>query len=138
MPENETILAVEICTNSEHGIWNYEDKKIFEKLIDQLEGIGIISRKDVLHYFTVRIPGVYPVYFLNYGKRLKVILDYLEKIENLVSVGRGGLYQHDNMPTAIASGFTVADLIKQHGENNMGEVSKTIYGDRLNKYKNKV
>ncbi len=137
MPENETILAVEICTNSEHEIWHYEDKKIFEKLIDQLEGIGIINRKDVLHYFTVRIPGVYPVYFLNYGKHLKVILDYLEKIENLVSVGRGGLYQHDNMPTAIASGFTVADLIKQHSENNIGEVSKTIYDQRINKYKNK-
>jgi protoporphyrinogen oxidase len=138
MPDNETILAVEICTNLKHEIWNYEDKKIFEKLINQLEGIGIINRKDVLHYFTIRIPRVYPVYFLNYGEHLKVILDYLKKIENLVSIGRGGLYQHDNMPTAMASGFTVAELIKQHSGNDIGEVSKTIYGDRLNKYKNKV
>jgi protoporphyrinogen oxidase len=138
MPEDETILAVEICTNPEDEIWACEDKEVFERLIGQLEGLGVVGRKDVLDYFSVRIPASYPVYFLHYQDHLRVILDYLKNIENLVSIGRGGLYQHDNMSSAIATGFTVGQLVERYGRHDPGKVNKAVYDDRLDRYKNKV
>lgn len=137
-PENLTSLAVEICTNRGDNIWKYTDRQIFEEVILQLEKLGITKRDEVIEYFTVRIPSVYPIYFLNYADHLKVIFNYLHNIKNLVSIGRHGLYQHDNMPTAIQSGFNLAELIKKHCGNELGKINKIVYQERLQKYQDIV
>ncbi|GAG67321.1 unnamed protein product, partial [marine sediment metagenome] len=73
------------------------------------------------------------VYFLNYKAQLKVVLDYLKDVENLVSIGRQGLYQHDNMVTAIESGFSTVGLIENHVDR-LQEVGEAVYHERLHKY----
>ena len=137
MPKGETILAVEICTNPGDEIWLCKDQKIFEKLVGQLEELAIISRKDIADYFTVRVPGTYPVYYLGYQRHLKTIFDYFKSIENLVSIGRGGLYQHDNMSTAMSSGFAVGHLIRQHRDHAPRKVNEAVYDGRIRRYENK-
>jgi protoporphyrinogen oxidase len=133
-PQNLTSLAVEICTDPEDEIWEANDRQIFEPVMVQLERLGIIQKKDILDYFTVKIPSVYPVYFLNYSHELKIILDDLSRIKNLVSIGRRGLYQHDNMPTSIEAGLETARLIERYGQGDLGRINSIVYQDRLNKY----
>jgi protoporphyrinogen oxidase len=133
MPPNETTLALEICADRGDEIWHCQDNEIFERLLTELERLEILGREDVLEYFVLRVPSVYPVYFLNYKAQLKVVLDYLKDVENLVSIGRQGLYQHDNMVTAIESGFSTVELIENHGDR-LQEVGETIYHERLHKY----
>ena len=115
-------------------MWGHDDEAIFLRVMTEMEKLGIANRKEVLEYFTVRIPGVYPVYFLNYQNHLKVLLTHLVRISNLVSVGRQGLYQHDNMPTAIQSGLDVGRLIINHGSDDVGRINRIVYDDRIHKY----
>jgi protoporphyrinogen oxidase len=133
MPQNETTLALEICADRGNEIWHCQDTEIFERLLTELERLEILGREDVLEYFVLRVPSVYPVYFLNYKSQLKVVLDYLKDVENLVSIGRQGLYQHDNMVTAIESGFSTVGLIENHGDRLQG-VGEAVYHERLHKY----
>jgi protoporphyrinogen oxidase len=133
-PENQTSLSVEICTDPGDELWEYADDEIFDMVIDDIEKLGIFSRKEVKEYFSVRIPAVYPVYFLGYQDHLKALLDYLGGIANLVSIGRQGLYQHDNMATAIESGLNIGALVARRGVEDPGSVSRVIYEERRNKY----
>ena len=133
MPENETTLALEICADSEDEIWNCKNEEIFERAICQLEELDVISRERVLEYFVIRVPSVYPVYFLHYEDHLRVVFQYLQKIKNLVCIGRQGLYQHDDMPFAIGGGFNVAGFIKSD-KDNLDEVNRVVYEERLHRY----
>jgi len=133
-PQNSTSLAVEICVDPGDPSWEYDDRRIFEMVVGEMERVNILKRQEVTDYFTVKVPAVYPVYYLKYQEHLGCMLDYLAGIKNLVSVGRGGLYQHDNMPTAIASGFDVARLIADCGRGKTDEIPATIYPKRLRKY----
>jgi hypothetical protein len=72
---------------------------------------------------------------LNYRDPLKIIFDYLKNIENMVSIGRQGLYQHDDMRTAIESGFHAVGLIARH-KDKLPEVGKAVYDERLHRYDN--
>ncbi len=133
-PENLTSLSVEICTDPGDDLWECGDREIFDIVINEIERLGIFWRKEVIEYFTVRMPAVYPVYFLNYQDHLKALLDYLGEISNLVSIGRQGLYQHDNMATAIESGLNAGELVTRHGVEDPGTVSKVVYEERRTKY----
>ncbi len=133
-PENSTSLSVEICTNPGDEMWEHTEDQIYDLVMDEIEKIGIFSRTEVVEYFIVKIPAVYPVYFLNYQDHLKVLLDYLGGMSNLVSIGRQGLYQHDNMATAIESALNVGELIARHGAMDPEKINRIVYEERLNKY----
>jgi protoporphyrinogen oxidase len=135
MPPNETTLALEVCADDEDEIWNAQDTEVSDKLIAELGQRDVVSREDVLESFVLRTPSVYPVYFLNYRDPLKIIFDYLKNIENMVSIGRQGLYQHDDMRTAIESGFHAVGLIARH-KDKLPEVGKAVYDERLHRYDN--
>jgi len=131
--KNCTSLAVEICLNPEHEMWGFTDKQIFETVVAEMQPLGIVAREEVREYFSVRIPSAYPVYFLNYDEPLKVVLNDIARLKNLVSIGRQGLYQHDDMPTAIKSGLELTEIIEKHGGESLGKVNDIIYEKRLQK-----
>lgn len=133
-PGNSTSLSVEICVNPEDQMWKYTEGEIFDLVINEIEELGLFSRREVMKFFTVKIPAVYPVYFLNYQEHLKVLLDYLGEMSNLVSIGRQGLYQHDNMATAIESALNVGELTASHGVMDPGKINRIVYEGRLKKY----
>ncbi len=135
-PKSVTSLAMEICVNQGDEIWGYEDKQIFEMVIKETEELNMLKRQEVMEYFTVRIPAVYPVYFLYYERHLEILLNCLMGVSNLISIGRGGLYQHDNMPTAIQSALDVAKLITSDSIRKPGMINEIVYGQRLRKYRN--
>jgi protoporphyrinogen oxidase len=134
-PDNVTSLAVEICVNPGDDLWGYEDEQLFEIVIGEMNQLDIVKRREVVDYFVRRVPSVYPVYFLNYQRHLKRLLNYLTGTSNLVSTGRGGLYQHDNMPTAIQSGLNVARLITRCRIHDLEKINRIVYNERLHKYR---
>ena len=136
VPKHLTSLSAEICVDPGDDMWRHSDREIFERVVREMEQLGLLSESQVLEYFTVRIPAVYPVYFLDYERQLKVVFEYLSTMTNLVSLGRRGLYQHDNMATAIESGLEVGRLIAANGIENSGETSRAVYRGRLDKYRN--
>jgi protoporphyrinogen oxidase len=133
-PKDKTTLCVEICCNPDDDIWKEKDDIIFQKSMAELQGLDIVAQQDVEAYFIQRIPSSYPIYYLSYRNTLTGIFEYLAGIRNLVSIGRQGLYQHDNMSVVIRSGFELADRLGQSNSKNIHEVSEEVYSDRLNKY----
>lgn len=135
-PADCTSLAVEICVDPDDEKLGYDEKQLFEIVINEMEALDIVKRQEVMDFFVMKIPAVYPVYFLNYQRHLKCLLEYLSGTSNLVSIGRGGLYQHDNMPTAIQSALDTGRLILHHARQDAAMINQVVYKGRVDKYRN--
>ncbi len=111
IPEAQTAICVDIICDLNSNIWNMKDQEIFEIIIKQLETTSLLSRKDVADYFSKRIKSFYPIYCLNYKNQLNTILNEIDKISNLITVGRLGLFNYNNMDHCMDMGFTAVNYI---------------------------
>ena len=117
IPENKTVLTVEITTDEDSELFKLKDKELFEKVIVDLEKVNILKRSDVAEYFSVRLKDIYPVYDLNFKNNLNIILDYLSNIQNLITNGRQGLFNYNNMDHCIDMGIKAANYVKNNGND---------------------
>lgn len=103
-----TSLGLEyFCTEGDE-LWEMNDLDLIDFALEELERIGIVSRKHLINGFVVRRKNVYPVYSLDYQKSLEVLKDYLSPFKNLQTMGRAGLFRYDNSDHAMLSGIGAA------------------------------
>ena len=105
VPGPKTVLTVDISSDLGAAPWTLSDETLFERSVEGLEEIGVLSRGEVTEYFTVRIPQVYPIYNVGYRERMRTIWAYLDSIPNLISAGRHGYFQHNNSDNALDMGI---------------------------------
>lgn len=111
VPQGKTVVCAEITCNFNDENWRASDKDLYEKVIVDLEKAKITRREDTLEYFTVKLKDPYPVYSLDYAQNLKMILDYLDSIRGVVTLGRLGLFNYNNTDHCIDMARKAADYI---------------------------
>ena len=110
----KTSLGLEYFCNEQNDLWNMNDADLINYAINELEAIGIVSRRHLINGFVVRCKNAYPVYSLDYQEHIKIIRDYLSKLSNLSSMGRSGLFQYDNSDHALLTGiYTAKNLLNE-------------------------
>ncbi len=100
-PEDKTALTAEVGCEFEDETYKLSDKEIYEKVIIDLEKAGITKKEEVEEYFTVKINRCYPVYEIGYKENLAKVLDYIDGIKNLYTIGRQGLFNYNNTDHSI-------------------------------------
>jgi protoporphyrinogen oxidase len=112
-----TILVAEISSSGNDRWWEDEDycrKMVLQDLLRE----NIISKHDVLEVHVYKYKYGYPIYTKGYEKKLGSILSYINKIKNLQTAGRQGLFQYINGHIAIQTGFDAAEEIIKSIECN--------------------
>ena len=66
---------------------------------------------DVKKGFVIRQPKAYPIYNSEYRKHLNVIRQFLDKIDNLYSIGRNGMHRYNNQDHSMLTGILAAENI---------------------------
>jgi protoporphyrinogen oxidase len=112
IPKDKTCLCLEIVAPDEK-VWYAPDADLYERAISGLEDVGLVRRSEVAEYFTRRLKWVYPVYDLDYKKNARVVLDYLDTISNLYSVGRQGGFNYVGQIDCLDIGVVTAEHILQ-------------------------
>lgn len=103
-----TSLGLEYFCTEGDDLWEMNDVDLIDFALEELEKIGIVSRKHLINGFVVRRNNVYPVYSLDYQESLDVIQEYLSRFKNLQTMGRAGLFRYDNSDHAMLSGIGAA------------------------------
>ncbi len=88
-PKDKTILMVETTKDA--------SKNNIQKIIFQLEKIGVLKEKDIDYHFVKSTDRTYPVYKKMFQKNLFPIINYLESIRGFFTIGRPGLFNYNNM-----------------------------------------
>jgi len=104
----KTSLGLEYFCTEGDSLWNMNDVDLINYAVEEIEKIGIVSRRYLINGFVVRRPDVYPIYSLDYQKNVSKIRSYLEQFHNLQMIGRGGLFRYSNSDHALLTGIYAA------------------------------
>jgi protoporphyrinogen oxidase len=85
-----------------------DDSAIVEHAKRELKLMGLLDPERVVSGFVVRSPVAYPVLDLDYAPRLQLIREYLDSLENVQPMGRGGMFKYNNQDHSIATGLLAA------------------------------
>jgi protoporphyrinogen oxidase len=95
-------------------LWSMSDPVFLEFAAKELAKLGLIDREDVLDGTVVRVPNAYPAYFGEY-RHFGVIREYLDRVDNLFSVGRNGMHRYNNQDHSMLSANFAVDAIVKPG-----------------------
>ncbi len=95
---------------------NLSDEDLCDLIVEELQEEGILHREEVVRQAVVRLDDHYPVYELNYERRLRLLANYLRGVPNLLTGGRQGLFKYIDMDIAVESGFEMAQQILSGAE----------------------
>ena len=114
-PEDKSIICAEVSLNDE-ARWKLSNEIIASNVIAQLAGTELFAESDVTDSRVVRLPHAYPIYDMEYKKRLSSVWQYLVQFPRIVTTGRQGLFHHNNMDHSIIMGQKAAECVIGHDE----------------------
>ncbi|MBN2209744.1 MAG: FAD-dependent oxidoreductase [Candidatus Coatesbacteria bacterium] len=110
-PEGKTVLCADISCDVTDGVWSASDEKVFQVARESFERFGRVSVENIDYWFTRRVRHAYPVYSLGFEENLRTVLDWTDSIENLITLGRQGLFAHNNFHHSVMMARAAADHI---------------------------
>ena len=112
---SRTSLGLEYFLWDTDDQWTWSDERLIERGIREGGQIGLIQPRDVEDSTVVRMKKAYPVYDQHYVQHVATIRRYLERFQNLQTVGRNGLHRYNNQDHSMLTGIYAA-------RNIVGEV----------------
>lgn len=111
VPAGKTSLTLELACDEGDEIWQAKDEEIYRLCMSGFRELGLVSEEKVTGYFTSRASHAYPIYTLDYRGQVRKMYKLILGIENLVAIGRQGLYRYNNMDHSIKMGFLASEVI---------------------------
>lgn len=109
-PADRTGLCFEIPCGDRDKLWKLSNEEIFRLVLDDLRKTDLPVPE--VRDFTVRSKkNAYPIYDLNFSSHLDTIELHLKAFNRMVSLGRQGLFVHDNTHHTIEMGIAAADCL---------------------------
>lgn len=112
-PHGLTGLCAEIPCWFGDEFWRASGEMISSLVVRDLARAGLPLRCPVRTAFARRIRHAYPVYDLDFEARFKKIDDYVNQISCLISLGRQGLYAHDNTHHTMEMAYRASECIQR-------------------------
>lgn len=101
-------LGLEYFCNETDEIWSWDDERLKQLGVQELDKIGIIDKADYLDATVVRMPKTYPGYFGTYD-RFDELSKWIDKHENLFLVGRNGMHKYNNQDHSMLTAMVAVD-----------------------------
>ena len=97
-PPGRTSLCLEVCESEGDPVSRMTDGDLIQSCLRGLKDMGaILSDREVLDSFIVRMSHAYPVYRRGFAADRDRLLDRISSIQNLVTSGRQGLFRYHAM-----------------------------------------
>ena len=125
-PEGKTYIIAEVTLDSSNPLYENE-KEVVERVITDLEKSNILHRSMIVDFIVKKARRIYPVYDLEYRKNLGIVMDYVDTIHNLYSIGRPGLFNYNNTDHCIDTGMKLADCILSEGSKKDWKKSRESF-----------
>jgi protoporphyrinogen oxidase len=115
-PTDRTVLCAELPCDATDACWSMSDYALGVLVKDALAMAGIPVRAAVLDVRTRRLPHAYPIYQRGYEGPLAVMDAWLARNPRLLTLGRQGLFAHDNTHHTLAMAYAAVDCLNEAGQ----------------------
>lgn len=110
-PPNKTSLSANITCRLNSKLWKMNDIQLIEQVINQLQELSLIGKKDVIDSFVYRLPYAYPVMLVGYRDNLERIKRYFQSLPNFHLLGRTGNFDYANADIVMEKSIDLVDKI---------------------------
>jgi protoporphyrinogen oxidase len=110
-PPGKTSFFIEFFAFESDPIWGMTKEQVLDLVLPYFEKWGFFTRKDVRQSYLLKRQCVYPVYDMDYDRRLTVVKDWLDKLSNLIYLGRPGRFRYTNQDHSLEMGIVASRMI---------------------------
>lgn len=133
-PADRTMVVFEVTARWDEPLWQQSDEELITAVKADAIRSRLVGEDEIEAAFAVRVPHTYPLYTTDYQERLNTIFGYLREFENLVSTGRQGLFNHNNMDHSMLMGIRAAETLAAADEK--GTAAARTWYDNLHQFAN--
>ncbi len=108
---DKAVLCLEVTCFPGDATWNLDNAQLAARVAEDIAKTGLVRRNSVQDVHVFRIPYTYPFYDLDYRDKTDRIWEHLANVEGLLSVGRQGLFLHNNIDHSVYMGLEAADAL---------------------------
>jgi protoporphyrinogen oxidase len=106
-----TVLCAELpCSPGDH-FWGATDQGLAGLVLESLARADQPVTVPVRRVVVRRLAHAYPVYALRYREHFLRLRDWVNALEGLVTLGRQGLFAHDNTHHTLAMAYAASDCL---------------------------
>ncbi|MCW5979509.1 MAG: FAD-dependent oxidoreductase [Bryobacteraceae bacterium] len=120
----KTILCAELPCSPEERVWRASDAELGGLVLGGLAQAGLPVRARVRQVVSRRLEQAYPIYTRGYRENFDRLDEWAASIDGLVTLGRQGLFAHDNTHHALAMAYAVNDCLDDAATFDRGRWSK--------------
>jgi len=122
-PENQTAVIAETTKELTNERLNI--------IKEQLISLNLFNESEIGDMFVRKLEKAYPIYNIGYKQNLNKVLAFLDKIENLLTIGRHGLFNYNNMDQCWDMAMKAADFV----DKNQSKAEWLKIRESFDKYK---
>ncbi len=111
VPQGKSALCIEYTCNIGDRIWTAQPDDLLEDAMKVFENYGFLKRDKVEGYLIRKITHAYPRFRIGFEERLRKILNYLSTLENVITLGRQGLFCYANVDDVLHMGFRATEML---------------------------
>jgi len=101
-------LVIEFFANQGDRFWNAPVEDLLDLVLNTGRRLGLLEGSEIGKAEKVFVPHAYPVWRVGYREPLELILDYLDRFQNLSLIGRNGRFYYCTIDESLISGFAAA------------------------------
>lgn len=113
-PADRTVLCAEVPCAVRDAVWSAADSGLGTMVQRALAGMGLPATEP-LEVVVKRVPAAYPVYDLGYSESFDKLEGWAESVPGLLTLGRHGLFAHNNSHHALEMGWAAASALESDG-----------------------
>jgi protoporphyrinogen oxidase len=110
-----TVLCAELPCSRDDEYWKLGDDHLAELVIDSMARAGLSVGAEVRRVVTKRLTHAYPIYDRGYKGHLDKLDTWLSGIDGVLSIGRQGLFVHDNTHHTLAMAYGAVSCLRADG-----------------------
>lgn len=134
-PPGPTVLCAEVPCAEGDNLWAGTDGDVVARVVEDL-ALSDLSVGAVVDSRVVRLPRVYPVFRRGFEPAYESVKTWVASLDGFVTMGRQGLFLHDNSHQAMEMGYVAADCVTPDGgfdslrwANALGRFARNVVED---------
>lgn len=108
-PPDRTVICCDFTCSEGDDIWRASDDDLAARCVAGLVKCGFIRQEDVQGHLVKRSRNFYPVYDLDYVSKIRLVSRSLQRVGNLLTTGRIGMYNYNNSDHCVDMGRFIAE-----------------------------
>ena len=108
---DHTVMCCEITYSQGDHYDSSSESHLIDEVVSQFEMLGLASSKEITDTKLIKLPEVYPMYFLGYREALNKTKEKFDSIANLYTIGSLAEFAYADLQILFSKAIDLAEVI---------------------------